>query len=49
MMENLTSIQKNGIDVFIKTEDKKWKCKVCGSRLSAHRDFCLNCKTAIHF
>jgi hypothetical protein len=47
MIENLTSIKKHGIDSFLKNEEEKWKCKVCGSGLSVHRDFCLNCKTEL--
>lgn len=45
MIENLSSIEKNGLEVFLKMEEEKWKCTVCGFGLSVHRDFCLNCKT----
>ena len=48
MIENLTSIKKNGLDVFLKMEEEKWKCHFCGFGLSVHRDFCLNCKTVIN-
>jgi len=48
MIENLSSIKKNGLEVFLQTEEEKWKCKVCGFGLSVHRDFCLNCKTVIN-
>ena len=45
MIENLASIKKHGLKKFIKEEEEKWKCKVCGSGLSVHRNFCLQCKT----
>ena len=48
MIENLSSIKKNGLEVFVKMEEEKWKCTVCGFGLSVHRDFCLNCKTVIN-
>lgn len=48
MIENHTSIKTNGLVVFLKTEEEKWKCKVCGSGLSVHRDFCLNCITVLN-
>ncbi len=47
LIENLSSIEKNGLEVFLKMEEEKWKCTVCGFGLSVHRDFCLNCKTVI--
>ena len=33
---------------FLKSEEDKWKCKVCGSGLSVHRKFCLNCKSEVN-
>ena len=48
MIENLSSIEKNGLEVFLKMEEEKWKCTVCGFGLSVHRDLCLNCKTVIN-
>lgn len=47
MIENLTSIKNNGLERFLKNEEKKWMCKVCGAGLSVHRNFCINCKTEI--
>lgn len=47
MIENLAYIKYHGLEKFIKNEEEKWKCKVCGSGLSVHRVFCLNCKTEI--
>lgn len=47
MIENLANIQIFGLDAFIKNEEAKWKCKICGSGLCVHRDFCLICKAKI--
>lgn len=47
MIENLAYIKNHGLEKFLKNEKEKWKCKVCGSGLSVHRDFCINCKTEI--
>jgi hypothetical protein len=45
MIENLSCLKKQGLEGFLKIEEDRWKCNVCGSGLSVHRDFCLNCKT----
>lgn len=43
MLENLGFIKENGLEVFLKSEQEKWECEICGSGLSVHRDNCLNC------
>jgi hypothetical protein len=48
MIENLAYIKDYGLNKFLRNEEDKWKCKVCGAGLSVHRDFCLNCKTKIN-
>lgn len=45
MIENLSYIKDHGINKFLKNEEDKWKCRVCGAGLCVHRDFCLNCQT----
>lgn len=45
MIENLTFIKDQGLDQFIRNEQKRWRCTVCGAGLCVHRNFCLNCKT----
>lgn len=49
MIKNLGYIQKNGIEKFLKNEEYRWTCGVCGSGLCVHRDFCLNCKAEINY
>ena len=48
MFENLAYIKDHGLEEFIKKEQIKWKCRVCGAGLCVHKDFCLNCKTGIN-
>lgn len=43
MIENLENINKFGINKFVKSEQKRWKCKKCGELLCVHRDSCLKC------
>ena len=45
MIENLDFIQKNGIENFLAYEQNRWSCKVCGSGVSVHRNYCLKCNT----
>jgi hypothetical protein len=47
MIENLTFIQNNGMEEFLRSEQNKWTCNVCNRGVSVHRDFCLNCKTEL--
>ncbi len=44
MFENLAFIQGNGLEEFLRSEEKKWTCPECGSGLSVHRDYCLGCQ-----
>lgn len=44
MIDNLNYIQIQGLDKFLRNEELRWTCKECGSGLSVHRAFCLNCK-----
>ena len=48
MIENLEYIQNKGLDKFLINEDKRWTCKVCGSGLCVHRDYCLKCNIEIN-
>lgn len=48
MIENLAIIKNHGLEKLLKNEEEKWTCKVCGSGLCVHRDFCIHCKTKIN-
>jgi len=43
MIENLKSIQENGIDAFMVEQDKRWKCEKCGGEICCHYGLCLTC------
>lgn len=43
-LENLMIIKESGLDIFIKLENEKWKCKDCGGMICVHRGFCLECE-----
>jgi hypothetical protein len=47
MIENLNTIQASGLEYFLDTENKRWKCPTCGSTICVHRKFCLTCKTPV--
>jgi hypothetical protein len=47
MIENLENIEKFGIDKFIESEKRRWKCHKCGELLCVHRNFCLKCKNLV--
>ncbi len=48
MLEDLDIINNKGLEAFLTKEESRWKCLSCGSGLSVHRDFCLNCKSEIN-
>ncbi len=43
MFENLAFIKENGLENFLKSEEKKWACPNCNAGLSVHQDTCLIC------
>lgn len=43
MIENLRSIQENGIDTFMSEQKKRWKCEKCGGEICCHNGLCLAC------
>jgi hypothetical protein len=42
-IDNLASIQKNGINNFIGNENIKWACPECGAMMCMHKPQCLAC------
>lgn len=43
---NLKYIKENGIDKFLKKEEKKWQCQKCGGAICCHNGLCFNCDFA---
>jgi hypothetical protein len=43
VIENLSTIQENGMDVLLKQELLKWTCPECGALLCMHKPQCLAC------
>lgn len=46
MIENLTQIEEIGIREFVRNENKRWACPVCGELICVHRPDCLSCGTS---
>jgi hypothetical protein len=47
MIDNLNFISENGMEKFLENEQNRWRCDVCGSGVSVHRDFCMSCKAKL--
>jgi hypothetical protein len=45
MINNLKSIKNNGINIFLKKEEDKWKCDSCKEFLCCHKGLCLTCNS----
>jgi hypothetical protein len=43
MIENLKYIEAKGIDQFIKNEQERWKCSICGGVICVHNKKCYAC------
>lgn len=43
VVENLRRIEADGMDAFLRAEEEKWTCRVCGARLSMHSYRCPAC------
>ena len=47
MIENLRTIQENGMTSFLENEEKRWMCHNCKSIISVHKSSCLVCHSVI--
>jgi hypothetical protein len=47
-MENLSMIKEKGMAYFLEFESVRRTCHKCGSILSVHRAYCIECKTDIN-
>jgi hypothetical protein len=47
-IENLLMIKDKGIKEFLAFESGRRTCPNCGSTLSVHRSFCLDCKISLN-
>ena len=43
LVENLEYIQKNGIKEFLKYEQERWQCPICGGLICVHNKKCYTC------
>lgn len=43
MVDNLNKIKEFGMEQFLKTEEKKWKCSNCGETICCHNGICCSC------
>ena len=43
LINNLLNIKKNGITEWLKEEEQRWKCNVCGGTVSIHNHHCFDC------
>lgn len=43
MLDNLSDIQKLGMNTFLQNQETKYKCKTCGELICVHRNKCMRC------
>lgn len=43
MIENLNVIKEKGMAAFLKAEEVKWRCQICGGTICCHNGLCLEC------
>jgi len=44
MIKNLEFIKENGINLFLKQQEEKYKCPYCGGVICVHNKKCYNCE-----
>ena len=44
MIDNLNFIREKGIDKFLLSERKKWKCRNCEGLICCHNGLCFRCE-----
>jgi hypothetical protein len=42
-IDNLETIKKDGMEKFLKSQQKKWQCPTCGEIICCHNGLCFNC------
>jgi hypothetical protein len=47
MIENLTTIRNQGMEFFLRQQEEKYRCPVCGETVCVHRNDCPACKAAV--
>jgi hypothetical protein len=47
-IKNLLMIKENGVKYFLSFESVRRTCPNCGSTLSVHRSYCLNCNNNVN-
>ena len=48
MIENLRSIEADGLASFVEREKSRWRCPGCGATICVHEPSCLVCKRKWH-
>ena len=43
LLENLSSLKKNGIDAFLRSQEQTWRCPTCGGTICCHNGLCFLC------
>ena len=43
-IEHLESIRTNGVSLFLRNEEEKYRCAVCGGTICIHDGLCYTCK-----
>ena len=43
-IQNLEIIRDKGLNVFLKDQEKRWKCNKCGGTICVHKNECLSCR-----
>ncbi|MFO7611940.1 MAG: DUF3795 domain-containing protein [Clostridia bacterium] len=43
MIENLRSIEENGMEAFLREQEAAWRCPECGGLICCHNGLCMSC------
>ena len=43
LIQNLESIERNGMSKFLESQEVRWRCPKCGEAICCHNGLCFNC------
>jgi hypothetical protein len=46
-LENLAEIKTKGMENFLRTQEKRWRCPTCGGTRCCHNGLCFHCDREI--
>jgi hypothetical protein len=47
VMKNLNFIRENGLEVWLKAQEPRWRCPECNTKFAWQDEYCANCQNTV--